>query len=194
MLFRKKNKSTQSLLGIRTFTRYGIRTDKGELIYFTVRPTNLAVLSAENVEVKVRNLAHIFQSIAGIEIICTDSCERFDANRAYLQRRLEDERGKKIRRLLRYDLDFFDEIQNEASASRLFLICIRSWERHDFTKSQVNDIVKKLNEWNIEAKHLGKNGIKRMLGIYFGAGTNSDLIPDYDGDQYMEDTYEYEEE
>ena len=189
----KKNNSTQSLLGIQTFTRYGIRTEKGELIYFTIRPTNLAVLSAENIEVKIRNLTHIFQSIADVEIICTDSCERFDANRIYLTRRLEEERGKKIRRLLKYDLDFFDEIQNEASASRQFLICIRNWERREFTKSQVTEIIKKLNEWNIEAKHLGKNGIKRMLGIYFGAGTNSDLIPDYDGDQYMEETYDEEE-
>lgn len=186
---KKRRKSTQQLLGIIRFTRCGVLTEKGELIYFSVRPTNLAVLSAENVEAKINHLSQVFQALHEMEIICTDSCERFDANKAYLHRRLDDERSRRIRRLLKHDLEFFDNIQTEASASRQFIICIRNRERHMFTKAQVNEVAKKINEQNLEARHLKKNEIKRMTGIYFSAGTNSDRIPDYDGQQYVEEVY-----
>lgn len=32
---------------------------------------------------------------------------------------------------------------------------------------------------------MSKNEIKRFLAIYFEASMNGDLIPDYDGEQYV---------
>ena len=40
--------SVQELLGIQRFTRYGLLTDLGELVFFRVAPTNISVLSRVN--------------------------------------------------------------------------------------------------------------------------------------------------
>ena len=69
-------------MGVKRFTRNGILTDRGELIFFSIRPTNLAVLSYDNVQAKVHNLQLLFQSgMLEMEFVCLDSCERFDANK-----------------------------------------------------------------------------------------------------------------
>ena len=40
---RNKN-SVQGLIGLERFTRFGIKTDKAELAFFSVEPTNISVL------------------------------------------------------------------------------------------------------------------------------------------------------
>ena len=76
---KKKGRAVQELLGIRTFTKYGLSTNKGELIFYLVSPTNISVLSHPNIEIKIRHLMilllsliHIFsqaQSTASIKAI-----------------------------------------------------------------------------------------------------------------------------
>ena len=51
----KKN-SVQELLGVHHFTRYGLQTEQGELVFFRVAPTNISVLSDANIENKITNL------------------------------------------------------------------------------------------------------------------------------------------
>ena len=48
---KKKGRSVQDLLGIRTFTKYGLSTNKGELLFYLVSPTNISVLSHTNIEI-----------------------------------------------------------------------------------------------------------------------------------------------
>ena len=43
----------QSLLGFERFTRYGVKTDKGEVVLFAVEPTNISVMSKTNVEIEL---------------------------------------------------------------------------------------------------------------------------------------------
>ena len=38
---KKKGRSVQDLIGIKTFTRYGLMTNKGELLFYLVAPTNI---------------------------------------------------------------------------------------------------------------------------------------------------------
>lgn len=45
----KNKKSTQNLFGLRTFGKYGLLTDKAGFAFFSVQPTNISVLSAENI-------------------------------------------------------------------------------------------------------------------------------------------------
>lgn len=45
---KKKGASVQDLIGIKTFTDYGIVTNRGELLFYLVTPTNISVLSAAN--------------------------------------------------------------------------------------------------------------------------------------------------
>lgn len=50
---KKKGRSTQELVGIKTFTKYGLETTKGELLFYLVSPTNISVLSHINIEIKI---------------------------------------------------------------------------------------------------------------------------------------------
>ena len=45
---KKKGCSVQELLGIRTFTKYGLAVGKYELLFYLVAPTNISVLSHTN--------------------------------------------------------------------------------------------------------------------------------------------------
>ena len=72
---KKKGRSVQEMIGIKTFTKYGLATNKGELIFFLVSPTNISVLSHTNIEIKIRHLMMVLSAIPDIEINCTDSSE-----------------------------------------------------------------------------------------------------------------------
>ena len=108
---RKKGRSVQNLIGIKTFTKYGLATNKGELLFYLVSPTNISVLSYANIEIKIRHLMMVLSAIPDIEITCTDSSECFDDNKSYLQNRLLEERNPKVRKIIKKDIDFLDHIQ-----------------------------------------------------------------------------------
>ena len=97
---KKKGRSTQELIGIKGFTRYGLSTDKGELLFYWVAPTNISVLSRENIRIKINNLSVLFSIRPNIEITCTDSCECFDDNKLYLQTRVGTAKNTKVREIL----------------------------------------------------------------------------------------------
>ena len=42
---KKKGRSVQDFIGVRSFTKYGLATDRGELLFYQVSPTNISVLS-----------------------------------------------------------------------------------------------------------------------------------------------------
>ena len=59
---KKKNGATvQSLIGIKGFTEYGLLTTNGEMLFFTIIPTNISVLSYESVENKA--IRRSFQAV-----------------------------------------------------------------------------------------------------------------------------------
>ena len=110
---KRKGRSVQQLLGIQTFTKYGLMTDNGELLFYRVAPTNISVLSAANIEIKIRHLQMVLSAIPDIEIICTDSCECFDDNKAYLYRRAMEENNPDVRGLLLKDREMLTSMQAE---------------------------------------------------------------------------------
>ena len=87
---KKNGASVQELLGIKAFTEYGIQTNRGELLFFRVTPTNISVLSPSSVETKIRQLTLVLSAVPDVEISCTDSAECFDENKAYLMERAEE--------------------------------------------------------------------------------------------------------
>lgn len=72
---KRKGRSVQDFIGVKTFTKYGLMTQKGELLFYLVSPTNISVLSYVNIEIKIRHLMMVLSSIPDIEITCTDSSE-----------------------------------------------------------------------------------------------------------------------
>ena len=186
----KKNKnSVQELIGLQTFTKRGLKTDKGELVYFLISPTNISVLSRENIELKIWHLMQILSAQPNIEISCIDSCERFDDNKNFMTERKGIETNPAVKLCLENDIDYLDNIQIEMSTARQFMFSIRfRKEKEEQIFNQINRVEKAIAEQGFEVKRMGKDDIKRFLAIYFGASMQGELIPDIDGkDAYDED-------
>ena len=162
---KKKGRSTQELIGVKSFTKYGLETQKGELLFYLVGPTNISVLSRVNIEIKIRHLMMVLSAIPDIEIACTDSCECFDDNKSYLQERMDEEQNPKVRRILKKDMEMLDHVQAFQTANRT---------------------EKVISEQGFEVRRMKKADIKRFLAIYFGASMNGDQMPDVDGEQFYE--------
>jgi len=192
----KKQKSTQELIGIKGFSSYGLSTAHGEIIYYHVSPTNISVLSAANIEAKVRNLKAVLQSQPDIEILCLDSCECFDGNKFHIKSRLEQEQNPAVRAVLEKDYDFLDSIQLEMATARNFYFAMHiKTSANPFSPTgspgeeqifnHVNKVQKLITEHGFEVKRLSKSDIKRLLALYFGASMSGELMGDYDGERHL---------
>ena len=175
---KKKGRSVQELLGIKTFTKYGLTTTKGELLFYLVSPTNISVLSHTN-----------------IEIVCTDSSECFDDNKAYLTERLEVEENAKVRKLIKKDIEFLDTVQVEMATARQFFFVARIKGQKDKQVFETaNRIESKIAGEGFEVHRLKKPEIKRILALYFDASMQGEAMPDIDGEQFYEGTDDEDEE
>ncbi len=184
---KKKGRSVQELIGVKSFTPYGLLTGKGELLFYTVSPTNISVLSRANIEIKVRHLMMVLSAIPDIEINCTDSSECFDDNKIYLQKRIEEESNPKVRTLLNKDLEFLDHIQMEMATARQFLFIARCKNmKSEQVFNTANRVEKVITEQGFEVRRMKKEDIKRFLCIYFDASMNGELMPDTDGEQFFD--------
>ena len=183
---RRRGRSVQELMGIRGFTRYGLATEHGELLFFRVSPVNISVLSASNIDVKIHTLQTALTVMPDLEIICTDSCECFDANKAYLRQREREESNACVRRLLHQDGEMLTELQAEMSTARQFVFLRRcSGLKPEQVLGLVNETHKQLAGAGFEVQRMKKPDIKRFLAIYFGASMDGDRMPDVDGAQYV---------
>ena len=184
---KRKGRSVQQLLGIQTFTKYGLLTDNGELLFYRVAPTNISVLSAANIEIKIRHLQMLLSAIPDLEIICTDSCECFDDNKAYLYRRAIAESNPEVRGLLLKDKEMLTSMQAEMSNARQFVLVKRcKGMKPEQVFVAMNRVLKSVSEQGFEAQRMDKADIKRLIAIYFGASMDGDLMPDVDGGQFFE--------
>ena len=184
---KRKGRSVQQLLGIQTFTKYGLLTDNGELLFYRVAPTNISVLSAANIEIKIRHLQMLLSAIPDLEIICTDSCECFDDNKAYLHRRAMAESNPEVRGLLLKDKEMLTSMQAEMSNARQFVLVKRcKGMKPEQVFVAMNRVLKSVSEQGFEAQRMDKADIKRLIAIYFGASMDGDLMPDTDGSQFFE--------
>ncbi len=184
---KKKGSSVQDLIGIKTFSKYGLKTNKGELLFYLVAPTNISVLSHTNIEIKVRHLMMVLSSLPDIEIACTDSSECFDDNKAYLHTRLDEEMNPKVKRILKKDIEFLDQIQVEMATARQFLFIARcKAKKPEQVFQMANRVEKVISEQGFEVRRMKKEDIKRFLALYFDASFNGEQMPDIDGEQFFE--------
>ena len=192
---KRKGNSVQDLIGVKTFTKYGLATNKGELLFYQVAPTNISVLSHINIEIKIRHLMMVLSSIPDIEITCTDSSECFDDNKAYLHDRVDEEINPKVRKLIKKDIEFLDQIQMEMATARQFLFIARCKKLKPAQVFRLaNSIEQTITEQGFETHRLEKEEIKRFLALYFDASMNGEQMPDVDGEQFFEVTDEDEED
>lgn len=178
----KKKNPVQELIGIDTFSKRGLKTRNGELVFFSISPTNISVLSKENIQTKIWHLMMVLSAQPDIEITCLDSCERFDDNKSFMVDRHTDETNPLVKKCLEKDIDYLENIQIEMSTARQFMFVIRfKREKEEQVFTQVNRVEKAIAEQGFEVKRMSKDDIKRFLAIYFGASMQGELIPDIDG-------------
>jgi hypothetical protein len=121
-------------------------------------------------------------------IVCTDSCECFDNNREYLRRRALAETNPKVRYLLEKDREMLTRMQAEmANAREFYLVKRYTGLKPEMVFTQSNTTMKNISDYGFETERLGKDQIKRLLGIYFGTTMDGDKLPDVDGDQYKQE-------
>ena len=180
----KKKKSVQGLIGLERFTKYGVKADKAEIAFFSVEPTNISVLSAANIDVKIHHLMMLLSTIPDLEILALDSCECFDSNKTYVKNRLQTEQNEAVRKLLQEDFDFLDEIQVEMSSARQFVFALRfRREKDEQIFNTINRVDKAIAEHGFAARRMSKSEVKRMLALYFGTSINGEEIPDIEGSE-----------
>ena len=178
----KKKNSVQELIGIDTFSKRGLKTRNGELVFFSISPTNISVLSKENIQTKIWHLMMVLSAQPNIEITCLDFCERFDDNKSFMVDRLAGETNPLVKKCLEKDIDYLENIQIEMSTARQFMFVIRfKREKEEQVFTQVNRVEKAIAEQGFEVKRMSKDDIKRFLAIYFGASMQGELIPEIDG-------------
>ena len=85
----RERQSTRQLMGIDRLTEHGVKTAKGELVFFMLRPDNLSVLSPEGVQARVKALDDLLRSTPAVRLLAMDSRESFQANKDFYQKRLE---------------------------------------------------------------------------------------------------------
>ena len=157
-------------------------------MYFIISPTNISVLSNENIQTKIWHLMQVLSAQPNIEITCMDSCERFDDNKAFMLYRLNEEKNPLVRDCIKKDIDYLDNIQIEMSTARQFMFSARfKKEKDEQIFNQVNRIEKAIAEQGFEVKRAKKEDIKRFLAIYFEASMQGELIPDVDGGDCIEE-------
>ena len=184
---KKKGASVRELLGVKTFTDYGIVTTRGELLFYLITPTNISVLSQTSIESKIRQLMLVLSAIPDLEITCTDSSECFDDNKAYLYARMEAERNPKVKKMLKKDILFLDQIQMEMATARQFMFVARCRNmKPQQVFERANSIGKVIGEQGFDCHRMKKDEIKRFLALYFDASMLGEHMPDYDGSQYFD--------
>ena len=184
---KRRNNAVQSLIGFERFTRFGVKTDKAEIAFFSVEPTNISVLSAANIDTKIRHLMTLLSTVPDLEIIALDSCECFDSNKIYVKNRLQNEQNEGVRKLLEADYSFLDEIQSEMSSARQFMFAIRfRREKDEQIFKTINRVDKAISEHGFAARRMSKSEIKRMLALYFGTSISGEEISDVEGSENFE--------
>ena len=169
---RKKNKNNvQDLMGTKGFSNYGLETEQGEIIFYAIRPMNISVLSYETVAQKVRQLQLLLSAVPDLEFLCMDSCESFEENQRHIKALLEQEQNPAVRRVLEQDLEHLEGTQIEMATARQFLFMIRlqKSEKQEQVFAQANRVEKAIAEQGFEVRRLDREGIKRLLRIYFCA-------------------------
>lgn len=184
---REKHKnSTIELMGITKITDYSLVTPYGELVYFIIHPTNISVLSESSVSSRIYALMTVLKGIAEIEMLCLNSKENFDDNKAYLKKRTEEEENPMIRKLLMQDSTNLDRMQVQMATAREFLIIIRlKNEKESDVFPYLSRIEKSLKDQGFTARRGDNADIKRILGVYFEQNVTTDRYEDFDGERWI---------
>ena len=175
----RERQSTRQLMGISQLTDHGVKTAKGELVFFMLSPDNLSVLSPEGVQARVTALGNLLRTTPAVRLQAMDSRESFQANKDFYQRRLEQEQLPAIRDLLRQDAAHLDDIQASTASAREFALV------YPVGKDSAADprlTEKNLRDAGFHVRLADGQDIKRILAVYYQQDVVTEQFLNFDGE------------
>ena len=182
----RRHLSTRQLMGIDQLTDHGLKTAKGELVFFLISPDNLSVLSAEVVRGRVRALTDLLRGMESAELLALDSRESFQSNKHYYQDRLDREDLPALRELLRQDAGHLDEIQSTTASAREFVLVHRIDIKSNEDNSSLKLLEKRVSDCGFHVRMAEEQDIKRLLAVYYQQDVTTEHFDNYDGEGVSE--------
>ena len=182
----QQNQSTRQLLGIEGITEYSLKTASNEAVFFSVKPSNISVMSEASLSAKIYSLMSVLKGLTEIEILCVNNRESFEGNKNHLKALSQREENPAVRKLLEQDIKHLDQIQALTATAREFLLIVRIRGMKDKEIfAHLNRIEKTLNENGFSAKRYDGEDIKTLLAVYFEQNSVTEKFENYDGERYL---------
>ena len=186
-LAERKKLATRQLIGIEGITEYSLKTGLNtELVFFSIKPSNISVLSEEALGAKIYALMSVLKGVTEVELVCMNSRESFESNKAFIKKRIAAEENPAVRELLEKDAVHLDHIQAQTATAREFLLLIRTRnmkEKELF--AHLNRVEKIVLENGFTVSRFDNNGIKTLLAVYFEQNTTNEKFEDIDGERWI---------
>ena len=185
----KSRRSAREEVGAKGIYEKGVETYGGDyLIYFIVKPSNIAVLSQTAVQTKITALTNVIRGLDGAELSCINSRENFDGNKNFYRERMENEKSPRVRELLEKDIQYLDRVQIQTASAREFMFVVRvknyNGEGNDVANA-ISRTEKLLKDEGFSARIADKNDIKRLYAVYFVQNITQIYFDDYDGQRWV---------
>ena len=178
--------STRQLLGIEGITEYSLKTVSNEAVFFSIKPSNISVMSEASLSAKIYSLMSVLKGLTEIEILCVNSRESFEENKNHLKRLTQKEENSAVQKLLEQDMSHLDQIQALTATAREFLLIVRIRGLKDKEIfSYLNRIEKTLNENGFSARRYDNDDIKTLLAVYFEQNSVTEKFENYDGERWI---------
>ena len=180
----RERQSTRQLMGITQLTDHGVKTAKGELVYFMLKPDNLSVLSRDGVRNRVNVLADLLRTTPSVRLLAMDSKESFLSNKHFYQERMAQETDPNIRRLLQKDVEHLDAIQASTASAREFALV------YPVDKENAADpkyIEKSLLDRGFRVRLADRQDIMRLLAVYYQQDSVTEQFLNFDGEGSVSD-------
>ena len=182
----RERQSTRQLMGITQLTDHGVKTAKGELVFFMLRPDNLSVLSPEGVRGRVTALTNLLRATPAVRFLALDSRESFQANQDFYRRRLEEEQLPAVRELLRQDAAHLDSIQAGTASAREFALAFElDRQKEENARSQVTRLEKNIRDQGFRVRQAGRQDLMRLLAVYYQQDMTTEVFEDVDGERWV---------
>ena len=182
----RERQSTRQLIGIDGISEFSLLTSHGELAFFSIKPTNISVLSDASVAARIYALMTVLKGQTEVEMLCINSRENFEENKSFLKARTNAENLPAVRKLLELDAVSLDRLQVQMATAREFLIIVRlKREKETDVRSHLMTIEKSLKDQGFTVRLCESEGIKRLLGVYYEQNVTTEKYEDNDGGRWI---------
>lgn len=181
----RRHQSTRQLMGIDQLTEHGMKTARGELVFYLIKPDNLSVMSRDGVQSRVMALTNLLSGTGEMILLALDSRESFQRNKDYYQKRLAQEELPALRELLREDMAHLDEIQAATASAREFALVMRLDKQSAEDRGLLSQMEKTIRDNGFHVRLADGQDIMRLLAVYYQQDVATEYFENFDGERVM---------